>query len=757
MHTMLSPRRDMPGSGLTRCELVAPRAPFSVRPTAHVDDSRALAGRLQSRERTRDLDDTERDLLIERARLATSVDHELRTACRAEATARRRVGDIARELLSRRAYQRLGFVRVGDYARERLGVSGRSLQSAAWAATRLGTLPLVAAAFDHAELSWTQVRALCRLATPDDEAWWLARARQCTVAELTEYAAAADADPGNHCTVGEPTGGADGPDPDPEDNLIDGEAAVRFRVACPTRMRPLWRRALELASRVAGEPLATWRAAEFIAADAIAGRPAGSILGDRVLILGMRLARRARRCLAGQRADSTRAPAPAAVAESDPAAGGIGGVSPIRAIDDVLAAPPTQTPIPDPSVAATTEPIPNPPVASTTEPIPNSPVTATTDPFVLDAQLRAAMRGVRAAEPRIGRLLRIVVDHRLYRTLRFTSFDGYVRERLGLSARKAWALLKVERSACRADAFGRAYEDGVLSWVRALTLLPVIDRENADAWIARAQTVTVRRLADEVNTVLDARDLGGPSVRLVPPPLDAVLRSPVVHIGARPRPNVAVTKNDTVGREACLGRAIPDDPERRAAYEVCDAEISFTGPASVVALLRDALDAFAPPGVPRWAALERILNHVVAEWEAMPRHRDPIFERDVWRCAVPACSSRRNLHDHHLVFRSRGGANAQQNRIAVCVAHYNHGIHAAVIRASGTAPRSVLWELGLRSNAPPLLTCLGDRYVGDRCVGNPSVGDRYVGDRSVGDACAGDPCAGDDPDASTPNVARSTL
>jgi hypothetical protein len=144
---------------------------------------------------------------------------------------------------------------------------------------------------------------------------------------------------------------------------------------------------------------------------------------------------------------------------------------------------------------------------------------------------------------------------------------------------------------------------------------------------------------------------------------------------------------------------------------VCDAEVGFRGPSSVVALFRDALDAWARPGEPRWVALERLLAHVVADWQALPGHRDPIFARDGWRCQVPGCSGRRNLHDHHLRFRSRGGGNERANRLAVCAAHHLHGLHTGAIRASGRAPAAVRWQLGVRKGRPPLLAYVGQRLV----------------------------------------------
>src|SRR5204863_2630 len=83
--------------------------------------------------------------------------------------------------------------------------------------------------------------------------------------------------------------------------------------------------------------------------------------------------------------------------------------------------------------------------------------------------------------------------------------------------------------------------------------------------------------------------------------------------------------------------------------------------------------AFTPQGAPPWQGFERLLLHVVAEWERGPRHRDPIFERDGWRCAVPACTARASLHDHHVVYRSRGGDHARNNRVAICAAHHLNG------------------------------------------------------------------------------------
>ena len=113
-----------------------------------------------------------------------------------------------------------------------------------------------------------------------------------------------------------------------------------------------------------------------------------------------------------------------------------------------------------------------------------------------------------------------------------------------------------------------------------------------------------------------------------------------------------------------------------------------------------------PPDVPRWMGLERLLTHVEAEWRRSTRHRDPIFERDGWRCGVPGFSGRRDLHDHHSRFRWLGGDNSQANRTTVCVWH-----HLGRVRAWGSAPDGVWWELGLTPGNPALLRFMGDQYA----------------------------------------------
>ena len=527
---------------------------------------------------------------VDRDLRARQLDGYLRRLARQEAVCRRVLGRLARTFLADRYHNRLAFARLGDWTRERLGLSARQVQDLARVAERLESLPAIAAAFAAGDVSWTQTRLLATAATPDSEGEWLALARDRTVRALEALVARPPADP-------------------------DERHRLRFSLRCPRRLRARWRQAVELARRMAGSELPLAAAAEVIAAEGLSA-----------------------------------APAP---------------------VDDCPFREPPPEPVDtpaDPGWSAVEVPI-----AEDVEKLLQ--LGPAGDPFMIDERLRVARRAMQRIDWQMGVLLRTFFDLRLHRAFGFPSASRYVAERLGLSGRKARALVALERGLRRTPALAAAYREGNVSWLRALTLLPVASRD--DAWVARAGEVTLRRLVAEVEWALDRRDAGLPTA---PPPPGATLAP--------------------VERQMC---ARSDD--------MLDADITFAAAPSVVALFRAALDAFRPAGEPRWKACEKLLEHVCHEWEAQPQHRDPVFARDGWRCAVPACTSRANLHDHHIRYRSAGGDNSRANRVAICAWHHLRGIHLGRIRAHGTAPHAITWEIGVRRGRPPLLRTLGDRYL----------------------------------------------
>src|SRR6185436_13741741 len=83
---------------------------------------------------------------------AGTLDAELFALARQEARGRLLLGRLARPFLRRRLYHELGFARLGDWTRERLGLSGREVQSLARVSERLEALPAMRAAFLAGEL-----------------------------------------------------------------------------------------------------------------------------------------------------------------------------------------------------------------------------------------------------------------------------------------------------------------------------------------------------------------------------------------------------------------------------------------------------------------------------------------------------------------------------------------------------------------------------------------------------------------------------
>jgi hypothetical protein len=112
--------------------------------------------------------------------------------------------------------------------------------------------------------------------------------------------------------------------------------------------------------------------------------------------------------------------------------------------------------------------------------------------------------------------------------------------------------------------------------------------------------------------------------------------------------------------------------------------------------------------------LEILVDHFLDTWLTLTKkerhHR--VLIRDGFRCQVPGCSSRRNLHVHHVIFRSHGGGNEDQNLVSLCLGHHLHGVHDGHITITGEAPDRLTIELGVERGKEPFAvwTC-GERVA----------------------------------------------
>ena len=86
---------------------------------------------------------------------ACEADLQLAACVRAQAPLRRVLARIAGRLVATHAWEPLSFARLSDWARERAGLSARSVYDLASVDAALGRLPHVEAAFMAGEISWS--------------------------------------------------------------------------------------------------------------------------------------------------------------------------------------------------------------------------------------------------------------------------------------------------------------------------------------------------------------------------------------------------------------------------------------------------------------------------------------------------------------------------------------------------------------------------------------------------------------------------
>jgi hypothetical protein len=257
------------------------------------------------------------------------------------------------------------------------------------------------------------------------------------------------------------------------------------------------------------------------------------------------------------------------------------------------------------------------------------------DAVTLDARLRQLVSMEQRLEADLGEYL----------------LGGGNVERLGISPRRARGILRLARASSRFPQLAEAWRAGRISWAKAQTLLAALAAQPARAaeWLEHAERETLRTLEDDVDRQLCAQPMGEES----------------------------------------------DE-------EVC--EIFWVGPADAIRLFRATLCSVRrriERSIGRLPtegeALAAMLHHVIEAWNGDPAKRVPkahrVFGRDDWRCTAPGCTSYRNLHDHHIRFRSHGGSDDESNRTTLCAWHHLRGVHGGRMRLTGRAPDRLRFQL----------------------------------------------------------------
>ena len=373
-----------------------------------------------------------------------ALDRRLHALCRERGPLRAVLARIAWRLVVVRAWERLGYARLSDYAVERLGLSARWVQSLAQVGEGFRVFPALEEALVSGALGWTKVRLLASLPPGEDAPSWLARARRLTAEQLSKQVRAVD------------RGSIDAA----ETNDTPGRSRV-FEVRCSPDVRWKWYGARSAASRAAGRMLNVAEAAELIAAEVLSALPINEDADQG----------------ACDEAGASWSP------EGEAEAGGseLLGTESERGEDAAPAVRAAHTP----------------PLLDGLE---------QADAFELDERFRRALSMEQRLDARVGPLLALAWNHWVHRALGYPTREAYARERLGMDPTRARALVRLERAAVRSEPFARAYRTGALSWVKAGILVPLVLSDPLgrfmEDWVAWAQRVTVRRLRDDVEWAL---------------------------------------------------------------------------------------------------------------------------------------------------------------------------------------------------------------------------------------------------------------
>lgn len=588
----------------------------------------------------------------------------------------------------------LGFARLSDYATERLGISVRRMVDLLKMDRRLEELPRSAEAFASGRITACQLRALLRVVTPGTEDEWLKKAARLSVRLLEREVRSAAEHVAGAADPAVATAGGAACDPCDDE---DGEPGQVVSFDCPASLRQRWRWAIELCRRSAGASEPLWRCAEYIAADFLSGVP------DLASILSSECAPEE------QTLDSDTALAAVHRRPDSPDEDGDG----VDLFEAVLRnyedehGPRGGVSAPAGVRAALPDSVRDDPADGARE---------------IDRKLRSLVAMRQGLAWRQGRLLSKFSQLQVHRALGFPSFARYCKERLGLGIRRARRLIALERRLLRLPELQAAYRNGAISWVKASAVACVADEASERAWLRLAGSVTVRRLREEV-AMVEARledsgrlsDVASGRLRR-PPVIDPAaargIESPWTRLGTTPAP--------TGLRVQTCARPSDDEPDGAGVgvVQTCarlNARVRFWAPDDVASLWHHALRVcriMCGRDLLDWECVARMIESFEHTWDV---ERDPkwqrryrIFERDGWRCRVPGCSSRRNLQAHHVIFRSHGGPDEDENLAVLCATHHGQGIHAGRLRCRGSAGGFLYWELGVGAGAPPVLTALED-------------------------------------------------
>jgi hypothetical protein len=605
--------------------------------------------------------------------------------------------------LAKGGHRELGFPSMAAYGRERCERRSRWTEQSLSLARRAADLPLLRGALLSGRISWSKAVVLARVAGPGDEAEWLAAASTLSVKRLGERARAKA---GGGAEIG------DGGDDDAGDQA-DEEARCTLTVTVNAEEAWMFECASFMVRHLEG-----------------AGAPVASIveaaMGEGMTSLLPLVPRDAREppdddaAGAAQRAYNAQREQWRAEAED-------------RCEATILRAPEVL----DCGVEST--------------------VRMDGSPEDIDAEVRCRASELAELSARIGALAEVFIRAGGWRRLGYATLRQYSGERLGMSVSSLNEKRRLARGSRRLPKAARSMRERKIGFEAARLVTEVASPATEESWVRRAEERTVVHLQEEVRAagVLTRLGLNGdsepPSVEMMTALRELEVRVvtgadlPVKMRGRIGRCQRDAAEQETAGHKcadapvACdavgpcveaslvqvstasqISAALPcsmEDSDHRVyagpAFRELERALAREGkvPRSLRSKGRMTLRLRVTEGTRRtYRWLERLharyrpsnesfLAYCCSELLGVWAHARPpvayesVYARDGYRCANPVCGAR-HVTPHHVVFRSRGGSDGDENVTSLCVnCHLEKGVHAGCITVTGSAP-DLVWVIG---------------------------------------------------------------
>ncbi|HEY3999270.1 MAG TPA: HNH endonuclease signature motif containing protein [Candidatus Xenobia bacterium] len=356
--------------------------------------------------------------------------------------------------------------------------------------------------------------------------------------------------------------------------------------------------------------------------------------------------------------------------------------------------------------------------------VPDFHVLPDADTLTIDRVLHQACLFLQELDAMLVRKLWKAEQLEVYRHRGFASHVRYCVEELQLSASRVHSLRRLHRLDLQVL---EAYATGVLSQSQAELVGEVVTTPTAHDWIAYASQTTVRKLRKVVRDARALRETDPLEYRNVLPPTPSTHTSPegqaLLEQALACMPGTALpacalsTPELTLPACAPPFPRVPDDPK----------PVAFTRSGRVrIGLPTDVWDAVGLSlrmarinlggQATQGDCLSFMIDAFLEQYEDDAREaarKNPVADRDQWRCAVPGCTRRGTVEVHHIIFKSHGGTNDKKNLVLVCAFHHHHCIHEGRIVAQGIAPNGIVWVV-LGPDGLPNRVFLGDTLIAQR-------------------------------------------